>query len=152
MEGDHNYKESKAISNGAEFGRPYYECVFCKRGFTTAQALGGHMNIHRKDRGKAPRCAATMSTSVLKPVPDQEMINLDGYGYYSHPHELSSYNMYFPAASTSEARVAMDDGVVSRSHEELTLFGEELCLGLSRHVDGSEEREVDLELRLGHQP
>ncbi|XP_062102731.1 uncharacterized protein LOC133812880 [Humulus lupulus] len=27
-----------------------YECVFCKRGFTTAQALGGRMNIHRKDR------------------------------------------------------------------------------------------------------
>ncbi|EPS67888.1 hypothetical protein M569_06890, partial [Genlisea aurea] len=26
-----------------------YECVFCKRGFNTAQALGGHMNIHRKD-------------------------------------------------------------------------------------------------------
>ncbi|XP_040381604.1 zinc finger protein STAMENLESS 1-like [Oryza brachyantha] len=29
----------------------YYECTFCKRGFTNAQALGGHMNIHRKDRG-----------------------------------------------------------------------------------------------------
>ncbi|KAL6871446.1 hypothetical protein ACP4OV_014275 [Aristida adscensionis] len=29
----------------------YYECSFCKRGFTNAQALGGHMNIHRKDRG-----------------------------------------------------------------------------------------------------
>uniref|UniRef100_A0A0D3GQ33 C2H2-type domain-containing protein n=1 Tax=Oryza barthii TaxID=65489 RepID=A0A0D3GQ33_9ORYZ len=28
----------------------YYECTFCKRGFTNAQALGGHMNIHRKDR------------------------------------------------------------------------------------------------------
>lgn len=27
-----------------------YDCVFCQRGFTTAQALGGHMNIHRKDR------------------------------------------------------------------------------------------------------
>ncbi|XP_076905258.1 uncharacterized protein LOC143560965 [Bidens hawaiensis] len=30
-----------------------YECVFCRRGFTTAQALGGHMNIHRKDRAKS---------------------------------------------------------------------------------------------------
>lgn len=34
--------------------RPYYECVFCKRGFTTAQALGGHMNIHRRDRAAKP--------------------------------------------------------------------------------------------------
>ncbi|XXG66333.1 hypothetical protein AAC387_Pa05g3837 [Persea americana] len=29
-----------------------YECTFCKRGFSNAQALGGHMNIHRKDRAK----------------------------------------------------------------------------------------------------
>jgi hypothetical protein len=32
--------------------KPYYECAFCKRGFTTAQALSGHMNIHRRDRTK----------------------------------------------------------------------------------------------------
>ena len=29
-----------------------YDCIFCKRGFSNAQALGGHMNIHRKDRSK----------------------------------------------------------------------------------------------------
>ncbi|KAF9675395.1 hypothetical protein SADUNF_Sadunf09G0027900 [Salix dunnii] len=29
-----------------------YECTFCKRGFSNAQALGGHMNIHRKDKAK----------------------------------------------------------------------------------------------------
>ncbi|KAK8928424.1 Transcriptional regulator TAC1 [Platanthera zijinensis] len=27
-----------------------YECNFCKRGFSNAQALGGHMNMHRRDR------------------------------------------------------------------------------------------------------
>nr|GMD80293.1 transcriptional regulator TAC1-like [Ipomoea batatas] len=32
-----------------------YECAFCKRGFTNAQALGGHMNIHRKDKLKAAK-------------------------------------------------------------------------------------------------
>ncbi|KAI4385567.1 hypothetical protein MLD38_003578 [Melastoma candidum] len=29
-----------------------YGCIFCKRGFANAQALGGHMNIHRKDKEK----------------------------------------------------------------------------------------------------
>ncbi|TXG58659.1 hypothetical protein EZV62_016488 [Acer yangbiense] len=29
-----------------------YTCAFCKRGFSNAQALGGHMNIHRRDRAK----------------------------------------------------------------------------------------------------
>ncbi|KAJ1288367.1 hypothetical protein BS78_02G084400 [Paspalum vaginatum] len=36
----------------------YYECSFCKRGFTNAQALGGHMNIHRKDRGGGGKSGA----------------------------------------------------------------------------------------------
>ncbi|KAK8483432.1 hypothetical protein V6N13_024693 [Hibiscus sabdariffa] len=29
-----------------------YTCSLCKRGFSNAQALGGHMNIHRRDRAK----------------------------------------------------------------------------------------------------
>lgn len=29
-----------------------YTCGFCKKGFSNAQALGGHMNIHRRDRAK----------------------------------------------------------------------------------------------------
>nr|XP_043609559.1 transcriptional regulator TAC1-like [Erigeron canadensis] len=34
-----------------ESSRPSaYTCTFCKRGFSNAQALGGHMNVHRKDR------------------------------------------------------------------------------------------------------
>ncbi|KAG8374345.1 hypothetical protein BUALT_Bualt11G0122100 [Buddleja alternifolia] len=32
--------------------RSSYRCSFCKRGFSNAQALGGHMNVHRKDRAK----------------------------------------------------------------------------------------------------
>lgn len=38
-------------NNDLGVGRSY-ECGFCKRGFNTAQALGGHMNIHRKDRAR----------------------------------------------------------------------------------------------------
>ncbi|KAM0046972.1 putative transcription factor C2H2 family [Helianthus debilis subsp. tardiflorus] len=29
-----------------------YTCAFCNRGFSNAQALGGHMNVHRKDRAR----------------------------------------------------------------------------------------------------
>ncbi|XP_057484587.1 transcriptional regulator SUPERMAN-like [Actinidia eriantha] len=38
---DEQYSQGQARS---------YECTFCKRGFSNAQALGGHMNIHRKDK------------------------------------------------------------------------------------------------------
>ncbi|KAG6488516.1 probable transcriptional regulator RABBIT EARS [Zingiber officinale] len=29
-----------------------FDCTFCKRGFSNAQALGGHMNLHRKDKSR----------------------------------------------------------------------------------------------------
>ncbi|KAL7133859.1 hypothetical protein ABFS83_12G168400 [Erythranthe nasuta] len=42
--------ESDFVSNIGQ--ENYYRCSFCKRGFSNAQALGGHMNIHRRDRAK----------------------------------------------------------------------------------------------------
>ncbi|KAK8916387.1 putative transcriptional regulator RABBIT EARS [Platanthera zijinensis] len=30
----------------------FYHCVFCRREFRSAQALGGHMNVHRRDRAR----------------------------------------------------------------------------------------------------
>lgn len=55
-------KEGSDVGPGSQVGQDvkddatskqrFYECTFCKRGFTNAQALGGHMNIHRKDRVK----------------------------------------------------------------------------------------------------
>ncbi|EPS64097.1 hypothetical protein M569_10685, partial [Genlisea aurea] len=29
-----------------------YKCSFCKKEFKSAQALGGHMNVHRRDRAR----------------------------------------------------------------------------------------------------
>ncbi|KAL8036648.1 hypothetical protein ABFX02_12G172100 [Erythranthe guttata] len=47
----------------------YYRCSFCKRGFSNAQALGGHMNIHRRDRAKL--------RSQLISDDDQNMLSLN---------------------------------------------------------------------------
>ncbi|XP_058181788.1 probable transcriptional regulator RABBIT EARS [Rhododendron vialii] len=55
-----NSWEEQAFVNDAN-GRPLggfvwpprcYSCGFCKREFWSAQALGGHMNIHRRDRAR----------------------------------------------------------------------------------------------------
>ncbi|KAG5092120.1 hypothetical protein AAZX31_18G169100 [Glycine max] len=43
-----------------------YSCYFCKRGFSNAQALGGHMNIHRKDRA-----------AKLKQSSEENLLSLD---------------------------------------------------------------------------
>lgn len=185
MEGDRN-KGTKASSGDAGSPEPasdnyagtvrsYYECMFCKRGFTTAQALGGHMNIHRKDRARMQH-GRMISPASGKAEEDPEV-----YGYhkpYPNHHRtyyprvsesLKNYSSCFPASSSGggDARVARDDGMGSHQRQgELSLFGQELQLGLGTHFDDSiavygedkmlkdvdDEEELDLELRLGYQP
>ncbi|KAH9292844.1 hypothetical protein KI387_041970, partial [Taxus chinensis] len=41
-----------------------YECVFCKGGFSSAQALGGHMNVHRSERARLRR---SLSSTLSAP-------------------------------------------------------------------------------------
>ncbi|XVF66527.1 hypothetical protein PTKIN_Ptkin10aG0043700 [Pterospermum kingtungense] len=60
---DYKPKDSSwRSSNNQGFGEDYlaefswpprsYTCSFCKREFRSAQALGGHMNVHRRDRAR----------------------------------------------------------------------------------------------------
>ncbi|KAI3825360.1 hypothetical protein L1987_06843 [Smallanthus sonchifolius] len=40
-----------------------YTCTFCKREFRSAQALGGHMNVHRRDRARLRQMTSCQSFS-----------------------------------------------------------------------------------------
>ncbi|KAK1355293.1 putative transcriptional regulator RABBIT EARS [Heracleum sosnowskyi] len=40
-----------------------YSCSFCKREFRSAQALGGHMNVHRRDRARLKQGSNTTNGS-----------------------------------------------------------------------------------------
>lgn len=44
-----------------------YSCSFCKKMFKSAQALGGHMNVHRRDRARLnqPLCLKTNGASQV---------------------------------------------------------------------------------------
>ncbi|KAL5569023.1 hypothetical protein UlMin_025598 [Ulmus minor] len=50
-----------------------YSCSFCMREFRSAQALGGHMNIHRRDR-------ARLKQTLISP-------NLDNTNISNHLHQ-----------------------------------------------------------------
>ncbi|KAI4319567.1 hypothetical protein MLD38_033152 [Melastoma candidum] len=45
-------QEEEEAEEEEDSAKHSYGCTFCKRRFMNAQALGGHMNIHRKDRVK----------------------------------------------------------------------------------------------------
>ncbi|CAL9130483.1 unnamed protein product, partial [Musa acuminata var. zebrina] len=142
--------------------RPYYECTFCKRGFSNAQALGGHMNLHRKHRTRERQSPAT--PSVMERTEDDYAGN--NSAFCPHPYESFRGYTYFPSSSLSyngsDVRMGTDNGL--QAPYEMSLFGGELRMGSSTHVDGPvavtgegrrqevEDAELDLELRLGHQP
>ncbi|KAI4373911.1 hypothetical protein MLD38_011970 [Melastoma candidum] len=54
--GDHHHHRHPAhheyISGALSWPPRSYSCTFCKREFRSAQALGGHMNVHRRDRAR----------------------------------------------------------------------------------------------------
>ncbi|KAL6532381.1 hypothetical protein OROGR_014351 [Orobanche gracilis] len=47
-----NWKEGDLVSAGFSWPPRSYTCSFCRREFRSAQALGGHMNVHRRDRAR----------------------------------------------------------------------------------------------------
>ncbi|GER25508.1 zinc-finger protein 10 [Striga asiatica] len=47
-----NWKENEVVAAGFSWPPRSYTCSFCKREFRSAQALGGHMNVHRRDRAR----------------------------------------------------------------------------------------------------
>ncbi|XP_008796324.2 transcriptional regulator SUPERMAN-like [Phoenix dactylifera] len=59
-----------------------YTCAFCRREFRSAQALGGHMNVHRRDRarlrqspqGSDPSPPTTPSPPITFPPPVPEFV------------------------------------------------------------------------------
>ncbi|XP_026421821.1 transcriptional regulator SUPERMAN-like [Papaver somniferum] len=133
--------------------RSYYECVFCKRGFTTAQALGGHMNIHRRDRATRVREQPVVPVNVLcSPPPMSSGLQHIGYAGPGFPspatNQYSPCQMYFPPSRSTTnitenvpidwcTNLSLNIGTSSHTEETETM------------IDGKDD-ELDLELRLGH--
>ncbi|KAL6178556.1 hypothetical protein ACLB2K_050074 [Fragaria x ananassa] len=66
-----------------------YTCTFCRREFRSAQALGGHMNVHRRDRARLHQAqhpssisinpsAISSSSSSIFIIPTQEFLAANG--------------------------------------------------------------------------
>lgn len=171
FEGKHNNSES---SSDQENDQPekfnegrFYECIFCKRGFTNAQALGGHMNIHRKDKAKTKQKAkqslvSNKSNEEVMSSRNCERFPIERPQYYAVPvGGLMNYQYFFPGSNPSFSQGYDLNGFAAPREEHLIGFfedqnGPNLSMEIDHsHHDGEsrkntwEENEVDLELRLG---
>ncbi|KAL6953971.1 hypothetical protein U1Q18_042208 [Sarracenia purpurea var. burkii] len=88
MKEDHknSFKDSWEYCGSDSHGEDYlsgfswpprsYTCSFCKREFRSAQALGGHMNVHRRERARLRHSSPPMEAQFpflnlnLKPDPN----------------------------------------------------------------------------------
>ncbi|KAK4848200.1 hypothetical protein QYF36_010269 [Acer negundo] len=141
---------SEQASDEMGTGRSY-ECVFCKRGFTTAQALGGHMNIHRKDRAK------NRPITLVPPISDKvdRESNYGGFRsymqvqsyptHYAMPPEVQgNYQTFFPESTWSDRSMHSTtyhggDNSYGKNPMYLNPFGDDWRSGnLSLRVDQSD--------------
>ncbi|KAG8376938.1 hypothetical protein BUALT_Bualt09G0116100 [Buddleja alternifolia] len=157
-----------AQTNLMELRSYSYRCTFCKRGFSNAQALGGHMNIHRKDRAKLREFSSEnlLSLDIAKNTNSED----------TPPANSSASEMKKQCNSDDDIDIQGNkhDNIVSLDKDNLVrrlpLFAEGPSVSRDddheKEADGGDfekivERsklelmshgEVDLELRLGPEP
>ncbi|OMP09317.1 Zinc finger, C2H2-like protein [Corchorus olitorius] len=149
---------------GVTWPPKYYKCSFCKRGFKSAQALGGHMNVHRKDRAKLrllPSWALECQRQDPNPNPNPNSLssthhsaNFSSLYPYSHsllPPLLSTCT----APSSSPPLLLLSHGENQRKPLIPQLGGLQtvgaVVTGLDLEREFKDSKEVlDLELRLGY--
>ncbi|KAJ9180686.1 hypothetical protein P3X46_008899 [Hevea brasiliensis] len=65
-----------------------YSCSFCRREFRSAQALGGHMNVHRRDRARLKQ----------SPGPHNEVLHHDHQNHHNlFQNPYSSLGFQYPS-------------------------------------------------------
>ncbi|KAL1193857.1 Transcriptional regulator TAC1 [Cardamine amara subsp. amara] len=129
-----------------------YICSFCIRGFSNAQALGGHMNIHRRDRAKLrQKLMEENKDEVVAESDSLEVVSLDLNEQQEEEEAL-----------TCDDNQDQDAEKDTKPNKKLGFWVQESKLDTNNHgkvkeasLDGSTSsphREIeglDLELRLG---
>ncbi|KAL1200644.1 Zinc finger protein 10 [Cardamine amara subsp. amara] len=118
-------QDTKGNISGTTWPPRSYTCNFCRREFRSAQALGGHMNVHRRDRASSrahqgPNAAAAARSSG---------------GTF-----LNSCALPLPTTTLIIQSTASN------------LEGDDESIGSMKETTGTSVDEPDLELRLGHNP
>ncbi|CAA3006332.1 transcriptional regulator SUPERMAN-like [Olea europaea subsp. europaea] len=129
---DCNVEEGDLLA-GISWPPRFYSCSFCKREFRSAQALGGHMNVHRKDRARLKQYSPPRDNynnnsqfSVLNPTHDPNPnLSLNPKPSFSSPSATSSLLKEFPPFnSTLSALVSPSFSTLSPSFSSVSVSAE----------------------------
>ncbi|KAL2989296.1 hypothetical protein AAZX31_11G132300 [Glycine max] len=154
MESDLHHDHQAAASenhpsDGEEQGASHvtsrsFECNFCRRGFSNAQALGGHMNIHRKDKAKLKQQQSSNQIQQDQAKSYGEDSNKQKWNWNVSLQEHAIHKRQqlplFAESPTSSETQKPQQGQTQTTTEQASLSTQ----------DSSSE--LDLELRLGPEP
>ncbi|TVU33738.1 hypothetical protein EJB05_25571, partial [Eragrostis curvula] len=93
-----------------------YPCGFCRREFRSAQALGGHMNVHRRDRARLLIRNASPPPPA-PPAPPVPLLLPNLNDYPPPPDQQLSFEesgvgvLMISTATPTTARAPEDDGL-----------------------------------------
>ncbi|KAJ0051582.1 hypothetical protein Pint_03419 [Pistacia integerrima] len=146
-----------------------YTCTFCRREFRSAQALGGHMNVHRRDRARLHQTqpASSTSSSTLI-IPTQEFATNGGLcllyqlpnpsGVFT-PTTMTACAIDSPSPLLSISPYPSNNLIAAPSINFPSSKDPSGSIDNSNNVkensnnyNDSAIEELDLELRLGHRP
>ncbi|XP_031106935.1 probable transcriptional regulator RABBIT EARS [Ipomoea triloba] len=119
-----------------------YSCSFCKREFRSAQALGGHMNVHRRDRAKLKR-SNNSNTMASSPPPISSSAIIFFQGNNSGDQKKGGCKRQRIGGGCGNTVSFMPVQVHSEDEEV-----QQVVAGMRISRDSSME-DIDLELRVG---
>ncbi|KAF8088347.1 hypothetical protein N665_0545s0015 [Sinapis alba] len=172
-------QDTKGNIYGTTWPPRSYTCNFCRREFRSAQALGGHMNVHRRDRAsKAPHqgpaarsgggVRTTFLSSCVPPTTSTLIIqstassNCEGLSHFnqlqnpngmfgnSSDHLVNFYGTMPPSTSSNFEFSLLNSPVEVIQYP--TGDDDESSTGSMKETTRASVNEPDLELRLGHKP
>ncbi|KAK3231662.1 hypothetical protein Dsin_003543 [Dipteronia sinensis] len=147
-----------SLGGGCVWPPRSYSCSFCKREFRSAQALGGHMNVHRRDRARlkhsltlqnnsheAPNCTTTtLSPSRVSGLSTQEnpsdqnttfvVSDPNNYNYTKNFLKIPSSSMSVskPPRDQEESIISISDHLQNDHHDFVET---NLSVGLKKPSD-----------------
>ncbi|GAB4843213.1 hypothetical protein Ancab_013180 [Ancistrocladus abbreviatus] len=159
-------KWSKDHINDKEGMGRSFECNFCKRGFTNAQALGGHMNIHRRDKSKSKSKPEHPSLLFQKldyfstnppclPLPLPPPPTNSSHYYLANPSPHCHYAIPGPQTNYDNPTMYHSYGYyeddLKNTHLNLQVGSSRVKDGVNQRKEKDDQNEdpLDLELRLG---
>ena len=129
-----------------------YTCSFCRREFRSAQALGGHMNVHRRDRARLHQAQAhahahahaqnqspPVRTSLISASADDSLLNC----YWGHGSCGRVGTIELCPLQSNNNNYQLDNyhygGICNYSESNLTSLGSHYLPAPCRTINNSNE-------------